>query len=1113
MCQCPKDTIADENGLCKPITVFEAQCQVDSDCSDRDKCVRGNCIEACRIDHCGVNAQCNSRSHQAVCTCAPGYSGNPHTECTNIPRQPDVRPVECYKDDDCSYDRSCRNDRCANPCAGNVCARGAFCHVNNHQPICTCPAGFEGNPSVECIPPLATVGCTSNSECPRSESCINRLCISPCNCGPNAECRVDNHYPICYCKPGFSGNPQIGCVKLGCQSDNECNNDQQCFNGQCVSPCILGDPCASNAECYGDNHRASCRCPSGYSGNPFSRCERAECRIDTDCPNDKTCLENRCINPCSNNPPCAQNAICLAQNHAAACLCPESLPEGSPITYCLPRTPVVGEPECRTDEDCPSKLACIKDICVDPCRSLSPCASSAKCSVLDTIPVRTMICTCPDGWVSNSNGECLPVVLPVPPGCISDDDCPSNEACINRLCRNPCSCGSNAQCLVQNHRPICSCQDGYEGNPNIACHTVGCRADSECDSGRACINGNCVNPCLINDPCGINSECHVYGNRAECRCLSGYRGNPYDRCIVVGCRSNSDCPSDRQCINAQCINPCIYDNPCSPNAQCRVQNYMALCRCPTGFIGNPYVDCRREIQPECRVDGDCSSHLACLNNKCQNPCSVLEPCRRPSECQVVGSLPVRTMICICPPGYISSGSGTCQPTAPVKEVGGCVLDSDCPEEKSCDRGICKDPCNCGPNAECRIKDHRPVCTCKQGYDGNPEIQCVKIGCRSDDDCSGQHSCINRQCVPVCTDGICGTNANCYGSNHRAICECPPGYQGNPKTSCVLLGCRSDSECPPSKACINQKCVDPCDGANPCDPTSECKVYNHRVNCVCPPGYVGDVGTGCKKEEIKCRGDYECPSQKACIDGECINPCTDAEPCGVNANCKVLDTIPVRTMICECLPGYQGNAAVQCDKTSLCPIDKGYIRDENGNCICPPNTAMNENDECIPCLIEKGLKVDERGRCVCALERGMIIDERGNCVCPIEFGYRLDSFGNCIPGGPECETNYDCVDHKYCNLQTKTCEDPCLLKKCGEDEFCNATNHQGICQCLPGETCRSKKIPRPNIVSCLSDGVQVEIDIAEQGFNGVLYVKGHSKDEKCRRVLSLPVDSLPNTELF
>lgn len=137
---------------------------------------------------------------------------------------------------------------------------------------------------------------------------------------------------------------------------------------------------------------------------------------------------------------------------------------------------------------------------------------------------------------------------------------------------------------------------------------------------------------------------------------------------------------------------------------------------------------------------------------------------------------------------------------------------------------------------------------------------------------------------------------------------------------------------------------------------------------------------------------------------------------------------------------------------MCNIEKGYVRTSDGKCVCPPNTALNENNVCIRCPIDKGLMIDERGHCVCALERGLIIDERGNCVCPVEFGYTLDARGNCIPKiGPECDTDVDCPDPKYCNKNTNTCEDACSRKRCGIKAFCNASNHQAICQCITGYT--------------------------------------------------------------
>lgn len=139
--------------------------------------------------------------------------------------------------------------------------------------------------------------------------------------------------------------------------------------------------------------------------------------------------------------------------------------------------------------------------------------------------------------------------------------------------------------------------------------------------------------------------------------------------------------------------------------------------------------------------------------------------------------------------------------------------------------------------------------------------------------------------------------------------------------------------------------------------------------------------------------------------------------------------------------------------SLCRLDRGYIRDINGNCVCAPGSAVDIYGECVPCRIEDGYKVDETGRCVCALERGFINDERGRCVCPIEHGYKITPLGECVIESrtPGCASDQECADHQFCMFETKTCEDACLHKVCGVNALCNATNHQAICQCITGYT--------------------------------------------------------------
>lgn len=125
----------------------------------------------------------------------------------------------CLSDVECPNTESCRNRVCINPCIdGNPCSRTAQCLAQNHKAICTCPDGLIGDPFTNCYKePVSTAECTHDSECSIDLACINKKCQNPCAeanpCARNAECRISYHRPLCYCPPGWGGDPQTMCYK------------------------------------------------------------------------------------------------------------------------------------------------------------------------------------------------------------------------------------------------------------------------------------------------------------------------------------------------------------------------------------------------------------------------------------------------------------------------------------------------------------------------------------------------------------------------------------------------------------------------------------------------------------------------------------------------------------------------------------------------------------------------------------------------------------------------------------------------------------------------------------------------------------------------------------
>lgn len=214
-----------------------------------------------------------------------------------------------------------------------------------------------------------------------------------------------------------------------------------------------------------------------------------------------------------------------------------------------------------------------------------------------------------------------------------------------------------------------------------------------------------------------------------------------------------------------------------------------------------------------------------------NPCGANAVCREQNN---AGS-------CTCIQDYIGNPYEGCRPE--------CVLNSDCPSNKACIRNKCSDPCpgTCGQNAECQVINHLPSCTCIPRFTGDPFRYCSPIVERKIFQIHLKKNLLKYHLIAVveapknpCQPSPCGPNSQCRELNGQAVCSCLPEYSGSPPN--CRPECTTSSECPLNRACINQKCADPCPGS--CGLNAVCEVVNHSPICSCQTGHTGDPFSRC-----------------------------------------------------------------------------------------------------------------------------------------------------------------------------------------------------------------------------------------------------------------------------
>lgn len=191
----------------------------------------------------------------------------------------------------------------------------SVCRVSNGAAVCACQPNMIGSP------PNCKPECVVSAECGLREACLNQKCVDPCigTCGSHTECQVINHNPICSCAPGYTGDPFSACYR---QIDETPKQPQ--------NPCIP-TPCGPNSECKVINESPACSCLPTYLGTP-PNC-RPECTINPECPANRACINQRCVDPCEGS--CGSNTQCTVINHTPSCRCNDQY-TGDPFRGCTP---------------------------------------------------------------------------------------------------------------------------------------------------------------------------------------------------------------------------------------------------------------------------------------------------------------------------------------------------------------------------------------------------------------------------------------------------------------------------------------------------------------------------------------------------------------------------------------------------------------------------------------------------------------------------------------------------------------------------------------------------------------------------------------------------------
>ncbi len=1058
-------------------------CNENADSPDYGTCGPAACSLACPEGTCSSEREiCTSSGFCEVPACSVIYPWGDcrvgmYCEENKGPCADLATPEDCATDVSCTWNQKlngcvrknygqCTLEECGSAPVSNLICNNPACEALDSQNACA--AGPECtwgrcNGGGACPTILTEADCAANVNCWWQNGCFDgRMCVE----GHCTTPLCSKLYPNGRCDEGstcYEGT----CVKLGCESDNDCQIlSEKCeqlpigTTGCIKQPCSVekpeGDCLLLGNEYFGEIcDGGNCVIPSCSATYPGGACGDAVCDAAQ---NEAACAtaaphcrwRPACVAIAGHNGPaagvscennsdkssceavsgckwqgCTDGRICAGGN----CLlppCSESVPDGS----------------------CPAGMACEAGKCtLQNCGPVNP-AGPCVCSDLNETDCKDTIKGLGCMWAGGA--------------CVNDPAATGFRICLGGVCK-PFVCGADfgiAPCLdsssicgfTGSSGDTCNVGDpgGGDGHGSPCCFKPSCcdtYPTGACGGGsERCVGGTCQKlPCSQNAPdgaCGANQVC----DNGVCKQAACSAENPGGHC-ECSILSKADCADSQKGFG------CKWD---SSSASCVDDPDSADIRKCAGGVCKPYLCGADFADAPCLVPGTVCD-LVKHGETCETSQLVNNGDGINTNC-------CYTPVCStdypggsCQPGYICNG-GTCQqlPCSASNPAGACGAGKVCVNGEClsapCSPEVPKGTCNCGSitrQADCTGSGAAYGCK----WQGNK--------CIDDPASSASTSCLNGTCAPY----LCRAefpNAPCTSSGY--VCKIPDAGEvcegtnsGSSGACCVKPACSTDypgGACPDGQTCSGGTCVPlPCSQVNQNGACASGKICKQGTCVTAPCSSTAPNGT-CENAGQRCYNGE-------CLDYVCSREFPGAACTQEGAVCGAL-VDPTKESCLSTARGDGSSAASPCCFVPTCSATykSGTCQDsyicKNGECTQLPCSQVNKNGACasgqycnngtceaIACSRENptGPCADNTQRCV----NGVCKDY----LCGADFPSAPCSESGAVCGKIVNSAKERCLNNNGNGTSTNCCFEPwCSAQypsgKCADGYICKGGN----CEQLP-----------------------------------------------------------------